>query len=320
MSEITNNQLHWRWDTDRDGCKAGQISIDRVVDIDYLSFDHQRILPDADTDELRRLAGIFGEPHIVSENLALSLSFHSYLVRTAKYTILVDTCCGNDKERPSRIEWHQRNGPYLDNLLARGVSPEDVDFVMCTHLHADHVGWNTKLVDGRWAPTFPNAQYLFVEKEYSFWKQQQAETDDLIMHGSHADSVLPVIDSGQAKLVAPEHEIVAGVYMEPAYGHTPGTVVLHLETAGAHAVICGDVMHHPVQLAHPEWSSSFCEDPGQSAKTRTELLGREGRHPSSCRSRGMEYQAGRRQVGAYLPERAISVRRKGIQLLETAAG
>ena len=94
------------------------------------------------------------------------------------------------------------------------------------------------------------------------------------MHGSHADSVLPVIDSGQAKLVAPEHEIVAGVYMEPAYGHTPGTVVLHLETAGAHAVICGDVMHHPVQLAHPEWSSSFCEDPGQSAKTRTELLGR----------------------------------------------
>ena len=146
---------------------------------------------------------------------------------------------------------------------------------MCTHLHADHVGWNTKQVDGEWLPTFANAQYLFAEREYKFWEECQAKSDDPIMYGSHADSVLPVMKSGQAKLIDGTHEIATGLNTEPAYGHTPGNMVLHVgEAAKTHAVICGDVMHHPVQLAHPEWSTCFCEDAQMSRETRTSLLDR----------------------------------------------
>lgn len=262
------------WNHSDANCVLGGITIDRVVDMERLSYDASMMLPTAEETELRRLASEMGPRLIDPDTLAVSLSFHAYLVRTPNHTILVDTCCGNGKERPQRLDWHRRDGPFLNNLKARGVEPEDIDFVMCTHLHADHVGWNTKLVDGKWVPTFPNAQYLFVEKEYRFWLDEQSGTGDRIMHGSHDDSVLPVIESGQATLVTVDHEIETGVNFEPAFGHTPGTIVLNIEGERGNAVICGDVMHHPVQVVHPDWSSAFCNDPIQSAGSRRDLLER----------------------------------------------
>lgn len=274
MEQDTATSASHGWNHNAANCALGDITIDRVVDLERLAYPWANLMPAADEDELRRLADEMGPRLIEPGSLALALSFHAYLVRTPRHTILVDTCCGNDKERSQRPVWHRRDGPFLDNLRARGVAPEDIDFVMCTHLHADHVGWNTRLVDGKWVPTFPNAQYLFAEVEYRYWADQQAESGEPILHGSYTDSVLPVIESGQAKLVTADHEIEPGVYFQPAFGHTPGTIVLHVEGGGARAVMCGDVMHHPVQVVHPEWSTAFCTDPAQSAKSRRELLDR----------------------------------------------
>ena len=262
------------WSQERAGCDIGGISIDRVVDIERLSYPHKTLIPSSDRELLCELSKEMGPRLIHPESLDLSLSFHSFLIRTEKNNILVDACCGNGKQRLGRLDWHERDGPFLDNLKALGVMPEDIDYVMCTHLHPDHVGWNTTMENGRWVPTFPNAQYLFAETEYKFWVDQQSEVEDPILHGSHADSVLPVVASGQATLVKADHQIEAGLNFEPAPGHTPGAASLNAESNDAAAVLCGDVVHHPVQVRRPDWSSAFCEDPAGSARSRAKLLER----------------------------------------------
>ncbi|MBK20263.1 MAG: MBL fold metallo-hydrolase [Rhodospirillaceae bacterium] len=263
------------WDHETDSCTFGDIDVRRVVDMEDGAFPASHLFPDSNLEEISALSQRFGEKHINPETLDLYLSFHAYIVKTEKCTILVDACVGNDKDRPGRPIWTNRSGPFLENLAKQGVAPDDIDFVMCTHLHADHVGWNTKKVNGEWVPTFANAQYLFAEREYQFWQQEQAQISEPIMYGSHADSVLPIMESGQAKLIDTNHEITTGIYTEPAYGHTPGNMVLNIsEGSKTHAVIFGDVMHHPIQLAHPEWSTCFCEDPQMSSETRTSLLSR----------------------------------------------
>ena len=175
MTGNPNHEIVAAWDHACAGCAVGAVAIDRVVDMERLSYDHAMLLPTAEEDELRRLAAEMGPRIIDPETLAVSLSFHSYLVRTTKHTILVDTCCGNDKERPQRVDWHRRDGSFLNNLKARGVEPEDIDFVMCTHLHADHVGWNTKLVDGEWVPTFPNARYILTQADLENMESKAGE-------------------------------------------------------------------------------------------------------------------------------------------------
>jgi glyoxylase-like metal-dependent hydrolase (beta-lactamase superfamily II) len=137
---------------------------------------------------------------------------------------------------------------------------------MCTHLHIDHVGWNTKLQNGRWVPTFPNANYLFHSKEYEYWEQEHKNKE--WARGPFIDSVLPVVEAGRATMVAGDHEIDAGLWLEHTPGHTPGAVCLHVEDSGEHGIFCGDLMHHPLQVPEPQWSSIFCEDPHQSRETR----------------------------------------------------
>lgn len=273
MTEIAESSSSGQWDHHRDGCELGGIGIDRIPDLEDSPYGPDMIYPDATEERIRELAALLGERHI-SPDLELYLSFHSFLVRTTKHTILIDLCCGNDKERTARPMWHQRNGPFLDNLAAAGVQPEDVDFVMCTHLHVDHIGWNTRLVNGEWVPTFPNARYLFSEIEYKFWIAEQEKSNDPILYGSHLDSVLPVMASGQADLVQGDHEVEAAVHLEAYPGHTPGNAVVHVQGETGHAVVCGDVMHHPFQLFHPEWSTNFCADAVESRKSRTALLDR----------------------------------------------
>ncbi len=261
------------WNAKSDSCQIGNSSIHRIIDLESVPFGAELLYPDATPAEIQKLASEFGAQHFDPASLDLLLSFHAFLVRTEKHTILVDLCCGNDKDRPTRQAWHMRDGPFLQNLANTGVKPADIDFVMCTHLHADHVGWNTQLINGAWVPTFQNAQYLFAEKEFTHWQRQhEANPPEPILYGAYIDSILPVMESGQAKLVQSNHEVSTGIHMEAAYGHTPGNVIIHVEDNKDHAILCGDAIHHPVQLAHPEWSTNFCTDPGQSRETRMAFL------------------------------------------------
>jgi glyoxylase-like metal-dependent hydrolase (beta-lactamase superfamily II) len=258
-----------------DEYRIGDCRVTRVPDLEDFPMPADLMYPDATRDALARLVPRFGTRFIAAEAFQVLLSFHTWLVRTRRHTILIDTCIGDDKERPRYDAWNRKRGPYLERLAAAGVRPGDVDFVMCTHLHADHVGWNTRLEDGRWVPTFPRAEYIMAEAEYQHYRAEHdrgAQTP--VNYGSFADSVLPVVDSGQARLVAGDHRVDAGLYLEPAPGHTPGNVLIHLDRGPQHAIFCGDVLHHPVQLAHPEWSTRFCHDAEASRRVRRELLER----------------------------------------------
>jgi len=256
----------------------GNFHVDRVVEMEGPWAELDFILPNCPPDILIDNRDWL-EPHFIEPGTAKAvMSFHSYIIHTGRYTILVDSCGGNDKERPARPIWHRQQRPYLDRMAECGVHPEQIDFVFCTHLHADHVGWNTRLQDGRWVPTFPNAKYLFHSKEYEFWEQSHREALakglEAPNHGSFADSVLPVMDAGLAELVGADHEIDHGVRLEAAYGHTPGACFLNVRSSGQHAVFIGDAMHTAAQLADPSLSSCFCWDPELSAEVRTELCER----------------------------------------------
>ncbi|MEQ8248413.1 MAG: MBL fold metallo-hydrolase [Alphaproteobacteria bacterium] len=251
----------------------GDIRIDRVVESELPIFEPDFLFPDATREALAEERHWL-EPNFVDPATGkLIMSFHTYVVRTPQHTILVDTCVGNDKHRPARDFWHQLNNPYLQDLARLGLKPEDIDIVMCTHLHVDHVGWNTRLVDGRWVPTFPNARYIFAREEYGHWQEQHARGED-VNHGSFADSVLPVVEHGQAVMVDSDHAVEDRIWLAPAPGHTPGNIVINIEAGDHSAVLCGDTIHHAAQMTYPAWSSRFCEDPELSRQTRTGLIER----------------------------------------------
>jgi glyoxylase-like metal-dependent hydrolase (beta-lactamase superfamily II) len=205
----------------------------------------------------------------VSGNLVLPIQ--AFLVRTRHHTILIDTCVGDHKPRPLRPFWHmQKLNTFLPRLAAAGVAPEDVDYVMCTHLHTDHVGWNTQLRDGRWVPTFPNAKYIFAEPEWESFEALHRRQPQ----PQFADSVLPVMEAGQAQLVASDFALDDEVWLEPTPGHTAGHVCVHLASQGAQAVITGDCIHSPVQCVEPGWVMRADVEPALASATRRRFLER----------------------------------------------
>lgn len=252
--------------------RVGGAAVDGVLEWAGSYRDPLEMYPDATREAVERHRGWLEPGSLDPESGALIMAFQSYLLRTDRLTILIDTCVGNDKNRPLRPNWHRRNWPWMDNLRACGVTPEEIDIVLCTHLHTDHVGWNTRLEDGRWRPTFPNARYLFHEKEYAYWQREYRNQEWL--RDAFEDSVLPVVEAGRAVMVAGDHEIDHGLFLEPAPGHTPGAVCLHLKDGGEHAVFCGDLMHHPLQVPEAQWSSIFCTDPELSRQTRMAFVDR----------------------------------------------
>jgi len=204
---------------------------------------------------------------------ALRTSIHSWLVRTPHHTVLIDACIGNHKPRPSIPRFHQRNEPWIARLAAAGARQEDIDYVMCTHLHADHVGWNTRLVDGRWVPTFPNARYLFTRAEFERWDDRQpGYRSRPINENVFADSILPVVEAGQMVLVDEGHTVDDLLTVEAAYGHTAGHVKIRLKSRGEQGMFSGDVIHHPVQLPFPHLRSVFDEDPDAALAVRLAVL------------------------------------------------
>jgi glyoxylase-like metal-dependent hydrolase (beta-lactamase superfamily II) len=199
------------------------------------------------------------------------LVFRSYVLRTPQSLIVLDTCWGNHKERRLDPYAHLLNTGYLDAMTAAGVDPADVDHVFCTHLHQDHVGWNTRLVDGAWVPTFPNATYLFVRSEYEHWTTVSPGSHG---HDSFTDSVLPVVEAGLHRLVEPGHAIDDTVHVELLPGHTPGHSGLHVTSGSQEAVFTGDLFHVVHQFARPGWHIVVEHDVPQGAATRKAFVDR----------------------------------------------
>lgn len=211
-------------------------------------------------------------PGQISPEGLLHMNFQGFVLRSGRYTILVDTCCGSDKDRHPAPMFDRRKTDFLTVLAAAGVRPEEVDFVMCTHLHWDHVGWNTQLVDGTWQPTFPNARYVMSKQEYEHWDHVY-RSGKIDMHTlAFADSVLPVWRAKQAMLVGQDFELEKGIWIEACPGHTPGNYVVNVSNGGSRGVIVGDVIHHQAQLRFPDLSSRADDDPELARKTRTALI------------------------------------------------
>ncbi len=221
------------------------------------------LLPDAEPEAVERHRDwLF--PDFLDDKGRFLQSVHSFVVRAPGFTALVDTCIGNDKDRGGRPPFHMLRTTFLDDLRESGVAPESVDLVICTHLHVDHVGWNTRLEGGRWVPTFPRARHLFARTEWEYWSAQRDDGSARVM----ADSVEPVLEAGLAELVDPNHRISDELWLEPTPGHTPGHVSVRLSSGGEEAVITGDLMHHPVQVAEPGWGSHFDSDIAAARETR----------------------------------------------------
>jgi glyoxylase-like metal-dependent hydrolase (beta-lactamase superfamily II) len=250
----------------------GPVSLARVVEIPRSTYPTAQMLPDSTPAAIGRHMDWL-RPHFWDDATGdLGSRIQTYVVRTPEHTVLIDTGVGNDKIRAHNPLWNRRRGSFLDDLRTVGVTPEQVDYVLCTHLHVDHVGWNTRQVDGRWVPTFPRARYVMCGEEWQFWKyEHEAGREE---HGSIADSVVPVVDAGQAVLVDDDHAIDEFLRFEPSRGHTPGHVSVRLSTPAGQAVFSGDLMHRTVQVAEPGWSSCFCHDPGRAARTRREFVDR----------------------------------------------
>ena len=251
----------------------GDITITRIVEIEMPMLGATTFFPDWDEAAIDPHRDWMVPRHYdpVSGNVVINIQ--AFLIRTPRHTILVDTCVGNHKPR-NRELFDDANFPWMDNFLKLGVAPEDIDYVLCTHMHVDHVGWNTRLENGCWVPTFPNAKYIFAKAELEFWKQQ-SEQDQMARTGDYiVDSVLPILEAKQEVLVDMDHQLDDGLVLEPLPGHTPGMVGLSIRSGGAGAILCGDMMHHMIQCHIPHWSTVACADMEAARLTRTAFLDR----------------------------------------------
>ncbi len=253
----------------------GAVSVVRIVEMLPLE-PVKRLFPSA-TDERLDAHRSWMYPHFVDEAHNLRLSIHALVIESGGRRILVDTCVGNDKERAYPGMARLRT-PFLEHLDDAGYPAGSIDTVLCTHLHFDHVGWNTMLVDGRWVPTFPRARYLFAEPEWAFWREQEAKGADAVFDSWRvlADSVRPIVDAGLVDLVPLDHHLTEEVWLEPTPGHTPGHVSVRISSGGHDAVITGDLVHNPVQFAEPEWNGNADSDARQAIDTRLAFLRRYG--------------------------------------------
>jgi glyoxylase-like metal-dependent hydrolase (beta-lactamase superfamily II) len=254
--------------------QIGQMKITQVVEAGPSPTSPKFLFKDPPADLVQQHPWLF--PHFAQADGKLLMSVHAFVIESAGRTIVVDTCVGNDKPRQNP-GWNRLQTNFLADLAAAGFAPERIDTVLCTHLHVDHVGWNTRWDGGKWVPTFPNARYLFARTEWQHWADEAAARraanpdagpeDDVF-----GDSVQPIVDAGLADLVAMDHRLTDAVWLEPTPGHTPGHVSVRIRSGGQDAVITGDLMHHPIQCSEPDRLVKFDSDATMARETRRRFL------------------------------------------------
>ncbi|MCH2075525.1 MAG: MBL fold metallo-hydrolase [Rhodobacteraceae bacterium] len=244
--------------------KIGHVEVWRLLDLHGPFMDPNQLFPNAPADVAEIIEDL-AAGSICAQTGLLILPVQGFLLKTPKRTILVDSCVGNHKTVPAYPDWHQRDDSrFMASLTAAGLAPADVDVLLCTHLHTDHVGWNTKLEDGRWVPTFPNARYVLPHADEAH--HRQSETD------LYQESVLPVIANGQAEMIEAPAQLSDEVHLILTPGHTPGHVSVLIDDGDARALITGDALHSSAQCSHPDWHFKFDAAPEEAVATRRELL------------------------------------------------
>ena len=254
--------------------QIGQATVTRISEFSLSNFTPAMLLPDWNSKVLTELPDQITSKMMDADQAHLLLSVHSWLVRDRDRTILIDTGVGNGKARPDALYFNHLNTPYLERLQAAGCEPEDIDYVLLTHLHVDHVGWNTQWKNGCWVPTFPNARYIFARAEYDYFTDPQNFSDrNRTSFAVQKDSVAPVIEAGLADLIEIDgSEPIAGFTFYPTPGHSIAHSSIVLRSGGETALFAGDVMHHPVQVFRPKWNSVFDAFPEAAQQSRAWAL------------------------------------------------
>jgi glyoxylase-like metal-dependent hydrolase (beta-lactamase superfamily II) len=252
----------------------GEVRISAVFDWVGEVPHARRLLPGTTRSDWKRHQQLLTEGLWDPITDSRTVTVFSWIVRTGGLTVVIDTGAGNDKDRPGSPLFHQLHTEYLDNLAHAGVRPQEVDVVVNTHLHADHVGWNTRHTDGGWVPTFPNARYVLPQPDVEFWDPQRGRVSRLGEANSNVftDSVQPVLDSGQADIWADSYRVGPGITALAAPGHTPGSSLLTVDCGPETALFVGDLLHSPLQVVNPDWASCFDEDQEQANATRRRVL------------------------------------------------
>ena len=247
---------------------AGDLTIHRIIEMECGFTPALEFLPGLKKEVLDENRSWLA-PSAMDAQDNLVLCFQSYVVKTGRHNILVDSCVGNDKDRAARPLWHQKkDNAFMLGLAAAGLTVNDIDFVLCTHLHVDHVGWNTRLENGRWVPTFPKARYLFSKTELDYWL---AENDKASLPPI-VDSVIPIVEAKRCDLVTSDYALNDLVSLIPTPGHTIDHYAVQLGRGGKAAVITGDLIHTPLQARYPDLAMRVDYNPAQGSATRRKFL------------------------------------------------
>lgn len=250
--------------------KIGDVTITSIVERDGPWRTPEAMFPDYDPGIGKKYLAEIDPVAFDPVSGKMVITYQTFIVRTPHHVILVDTCTGEDKGYPAPMNFPKQ--PWLDGLNAAGLGFNDIDYVFCTHLHIDHCGWNTKLVDGRWVPTFPNAKYIFHKREYAFWEAAAKVSEDP-RENVWKMNCLPVMEAGQALLVDDDFSLDDTVTLTPTPGHSPCHCCVNISSKGMRASVTGDMMHHALQCREPAWSTIFDIDPVQAAQSRRDFLG-----------------------------------------------
>ena len=251
--------------------KVGDITLSKLEEVFYPEFPDLLI---GVTPEMAKQVEWLS-PHFISPQGHLSLSVHSLLVDTPTAKLVVDTCIGNGRNRDPFEIMSMLSTSYLEDMRALGYQPEGIDYVLCTHLHFDHVGWNTRLENGKWIPTFPNAAYLMAQSDLDLFGAVGPDEEDeflQIQRRTYQDSLLPILDAGLAKPIEGPATVCDGVSLVPTPGHSPGHCSVLIESKGEQAFITGDFLHHPIQFWDPALSVPVDFDNERAIATRRRVF------------------------------------------------
>jgi glyoxylase-like metal-dependent hydrolase (beta-lactamase superfamily II) len=248
--------------------RVGEAEIFSIPEVIALNDDIKVLLENATPDLLLKYPWL--QPHYATPDGRMLINFQGFVVKAGGRIIVVDTCIGGDRQREYDVFCHLKSD-FMDDLKSIGVTPDNVDIVLCTHLHFDHVGWNAQKVNDRWVPTFPNARYLFGRVEYEHWMMLYRTKG--YHHLLHVEEcIMPIIEAGLVDLIEMQHRISQEVWLEPTPGHTPGHVSVRISSLGQDAIITGDIMHSPIQIAVPDWQANFDMDRALGAQQRARLV------------------------------------------------